>query len=39
MKVLSTEQINAKITVAEVASSFLNEIGVNYSEMGGEAED
>ncbi|EFP96450.1 type II and III secretion system protein family protein [Vibrio caribbeanicus] len=37
MKVLSTEQINVKITVAEVASSFLNEIGVSYSEMGGEA--
>ena len=36
LKVLSTEQINVKITVAEVASSFLSDIGVSYSDMGGE---
>ncbi|HDY8040434.1 TPA: pilus assembly protein N-terminal domain-containing protein [Vibrio vulnificus] len=34
LKVLTTEQINVKLTVAEVSSSFLSEIGVSYSDSG-----
>ncbi len=35
LKVLSTEQINLKLTVAEVSNSFLTELGVSYSDIGG----
>ncbi|MCG9752630.1 pilus assembly protein N-terminal domain-containing protein [Vibrio brasiliensis] len=34
LKVLTTEQINVKLTVAEVSSSFLTELGVTYSDSG-----
>lgn len=34
LKVLTTEQINVKLTVAEVSSSFLSELGVSYSDSG-----
>nr|WP_223880401.1 pilus assembly protein N-terminal domain-containing protein [Vibrio nigripulchritudo] len=34
LKVLSTEQINVKLTVAEVSSNFLSELGVSYSNVG-----
>lgn len=34
LKVLSTEQINVKLTVAEVSSNFLSELGVSYSNIG-----
>lgn len=34
LKVLTTEQINVKLTVAEVSSSFLSELGVSYSDNG-----
>ncbi|WP_374144856.1 type II and III secretion system protein family protein [Vibrio sp. NTOU-M3] len=34
LKVLTTEQINVKLTVAEVSSSFLSELGVSYSDAG-----
>ncbi|WP_064604984.1 type II and III secretion system protein family protein [Photobacterium sp. J15] len=33
LKVLATEQINVKLTVAEVSSSFLTKLGVKYSDM------
>ncbi|WP_299014314.1 pilus assembly protein N-terminal domain-containing protein [uncultured Photobacterium sp.] len=33
LKVLATEQINVKLTVAEVSSSFLSKLGVKYSDM------
>ncbi|MDO6542896.1 pilus assembly protein N-terminal domain-containing protein [Photobacterium sanguinicancri] len=32
LKVLSTNQINVKLTVAEVSSSFLTKLGVKYSD-------
>ncbi|EHW0634606.1 pilus assembly protein N-terminal domain-containing protein [Vibrio vulnificus] len=34
LKVLTTEQINVKLTVAEVSSSFLTELGVSYADNG-----
>ncbi|KGK19786.1 general secretion pathway protein GspD [Vibrio navarrensis] len=34
LKVLTTEQINVKLTVAEVSSTFLTELGVSYSDSG-----
>lgn len=34
LKVLTTEQINVKLTVAEVSSSFLSDLGVSYSDNG-----
>ncbi|NVD07821.1 general secretion pathway protein GspD [Vibrio sp. JPW-9-11-11] len=34
LKVLTTEQINVKLTVAEVSSSFLTDIGVSYNDNG-----
>ncbi|GAA5646276.1 MULTISPECIES: type II and III secretion system protein family protein [Vibrio] len=34
LKVLTTDQINVKLTVAEVSSSFLSELGVSYSDSG-----
>lgn len=37
LKVLATEQINVKITVAEVSSSFLSTLGVSYSDSLGES--
>lgn len=36
LKVLTTEQINVKLTVAEVSSSFLTELGVSYAESNGK---
>nr|WP_260601312.1 pilus assembly protein N-terminal domain-containing protein [Vibrio cholerae] len=35
LKVLTTEQINVKLTIAEVSSSFLSELGVSYGDTGG----
>ncbi|ENM5728458.1 pilus assembly protein N-terminal domain-containing protein [Vibrio mimicus] len=35
LKVLTTEQINVKLTIAEVSSSFLSELGVSYGDIGG----
>lgn len=35
LKVLTTDQINVKLTVAEVSSTFLSDLGVSYSEEGG----
>ncbi len=35
LKVLSTNQINVKLTIAEVSTSFLSDLGVTYSEEGG----
>ncbi|WP_372181571.1 type II and III secretion system protein family protein [Vibrio splendidus] len=37
LKVLTTEQINVKLTVAEVSSSFLTELGVSYAESNGKS--
>ncbi|WED24566.1 pilus assembly protein N-terminal domain-containing protein [Vibrio sp. JC009] len=34
LKVLTTNQINVKLTVAEVSSSFLSQLGVSYSNTG-----
>ncbi|MHA2799809.1 type II and III secretion system protein family protein [Vibrio harveyi] len=36
LKVLTTDQINVKLTVAEVSSSFLTELGVSYAEQNGK---
>lgn len=36
LKVLTTDQINVKLTVAEVSSSFLTELGVSYAETNGK---
>ncbi|BFN31297.1 pilus assembly protein N-terminal domain-containing protein [Vibrio harveyi] len=35
LKVLTTDQINVKLTVAEVSSSFLTELGVSYTDQNG----
>ncbi|HCH3497131.1 TPA: pilus assembly protein N-terminal domain-containing protein [Vibrio parahaemolyticus] len=37
LKVLTTDQINVKLTVAEVSSSFLTELGVSYAEANGKS--
>ncbi|WP_104035476.1 type II and III secretion system protein family protein [Vibrio jasicida] len=37
LKVLTTDQINVKLTVAEVSSSFLTELGVSYAEQNGKS--
>lgn len=37
LKVLATDQINVKLTVAEVSSSFLTELGVSYAEQNGKS--
>jgi pilus assembly protein CpaC len=37
LKVLTTDQINVKLTVAEVSSSFLTELGVSYAETNGKS--
>lgn len=37
LKVLTTTQINVKLTVAEVSSSFLTELGVSYAESNGKS--
>lgn len=35
LKVLTTNQINVKLTVAEVSTSFLSDLGVSYGDEGG----
>lgn len=37
LKVLTTEQINVKLTVAEVSSGLLSQLGVQYGSEGAEA--
>lgn len=37
IKVISSQQINVKLTIAEVSSSFMDEIGIKYSAVAGTA--
>lgn len=37
IKVISSQQINVKLTIAEVSSSFMDEIGIKYSAIAGTA--
>ena len=39
IKVISSQQINVKLTIAEVSSSFMDEIGIKYSAIAGTAGD